>query len=248
MNDKGEAQLTQAEYEDFRYKKLILASSTSPDTGEVIPWAMRTCSFVPTNIPIIVGMLVSPPSQFNTIFWQWLNQTYNAGLNYGNRNASSTQTNSELFQAYCIATGTAIGVAGSLRAIAPILTKGKTGGIAALMSYFIGYSAVASSSAANVYAMRMGEMTTGISVKDEKTGEEMGNSKIAAAAGINKTMICRVLYCLPIFFTPALFNTLLTKANLMPKQLGFTRVVLECIGVATGLYIAMPVNCALFPQ
>lgn len=226
----------------------MLASSTSPDTGAVIPWAMRTCSFVPTNIPIIGGMILSPPTQAYTIFWQWLNQTYNAGLNYGNRNASSTQTTSELFQAYSIATCTAIGVAGSLRALTPFLLKGRTGGIAALVNYFIGYAAVASSSSANVYAMRMNEMKTGVSVRNEATGEELGLSQTAAASGIYKTMMSRVTYVLPIFFVPAGINTLLSKANLMPKNMGLMRVLMECTSVAIGLYIAMPLNCALFPQ
>jgi len=192
-------------------------------------------------------MLVSPPTQVNTMFWQWLNQTYNAGLNYGNRNASSTQTTAELFQAYSIATATAIGVACSLRALTPILLKGRSGGLASFMNYFIGYSAVASSSSINVYVMRMNEMKTGVSVNDEATGEVLGNSKVAAAAGIYKTMWSRVTYCIPIFFTPALWNMALSKAKVMPKQLGVGRVVLESLGVAIGLYIAMPVNCALFP-
>lgn len=177
--------MTQEEFDDFRNKRLVLASSMSPDTGEVIPWPTRTCSFVPTNIPIIVGMLTSPPSTFNTILWQWINQTYNAGLNYGNRNASSTQTNAEMLQAYSIATGTAIGVAGSLRALQSYFIGGRTGGLAALATYFISYAAVAASSSANVYAMRCGEIASGVSVKDEKTGEEYGLSKVAAASGIN---------------------------------------------------------------
>lgn len=33
----------------------------------------------------------------NTIFWQWVNQSYNAGFNYSNRNASSEQDNSTIF-------------------------------------------------------------------------------------------------------------------------------------------------------
>eukprot|EP00354_Favella_ehrenbergii_P003330 CAMPEP_0170462006 /NCGR_PEP_ID=MMETSP0123-20130129/7682_1 /TAXON_ID=182087 /ORGANISM="Favella ehrenbergii, Strain Fehren 1" /LENGTH=237 /DNA_ID=CAMNT_0010727135 /DNA_START=30 /DNA_END=743 /DNA_ORIENTATION=- len=173
MNEKGEAHLTQQEFEDYRLKKLVMASSVSPDSGETIMWATRTSAFVPTNIPIIVGMLCSPPTQMYTVFWQWLNQTYNAGLNYGNRNASSTQTTSELLQAYCIATGTAIGVAGSLRAMSGLMLKGQTGGIAQFLTYFIGYAAVASSSSANVYAMRMGEIKSGVAVRDEE-GNEYG--------------------------------------------------------------------------
>ena len=72
-----------------QHKKLILTSCWHPDTNEPIMWPARSSTFVTTNIPIITGMLLAPPSPMNTIFWQWINQTYNAGLNYGNRNASS---------------------------------------------------------------------------------------------------------------------------------------------------------------
>ena len=65
--------LTKDEYEDYRMKKIIMAASVSPDTGEIISWPTRTSAFVPTNIPIIVGMLTSPPTQVYTVFWQWLN-------------------------------------------------------------------------------------------------------------------------------------------------------------------------------
>jgi len=139
-----------------------------------------------------------------------------------------------------------MGVAGSLRALTPFLLKGKTGGLAALVNYFIGYAAVATSSSANVYAMRMGEMKTGVSVRNEATGEDLGLSKAAATSGIYKTMMSRVVYCLPIFFVPAGFNTILTKMHLMPKTMGLTRVIMECACVAVGLSIAMPLNCALF--
>jgi hypothetical protein len=35
----------------------------------------------------------------HTIFWQWLNQSYNAGFNYANRNATNEQSNSTIFSA-----------------------------------------------------------------------------------------------------------------------------------------------------
>ena len=141
-----------------------------------------------------------------------------------------------------------MGVACSLRALTPYLLKGRTGGAAALVNYFIGYAAVASSSSANVYAMRCNEMNSGVAVQNEATGEDLGQSQAAAASGIYKTMLSRMTYCLPIFFIPAGLNTLLTKAKLMPKNMGVSRILLESMCVAMGLYIAMPVNCALFPQ
>ena len=73
----------------------VTASCIHPDMKEPIPWPMRISAFVPANIPIVCGMILSAPTPMNTFFWQWLNQTYNAGLNYGNRNASSKQTTAE---------------------------------------------------------------------------------------------------------------------------------------------------------
>ena len=176
-NSEGEAQLTQEEFQEYRQKRIVLAASISRDTDKVLPWMMRTSSFIPISIPIVAGMVLCPPTQAFTIFWQIMNQSYMAGLNIGNANeASGRQGNGQLMKAYCMATGTAIGVACSLRVMTPYLLKGRTGGLAACMNYFIGYAAVASSSAINVYAMRKNEIETGVSVKDETTGEDLGLS------------------------------------------------------------------------
>jgi len=209
---------------------------------------MRTSSFIPISIPIVAGMVLCPPTQAFTIFWQIMNQSYMAGLNIGNANeASGSQGNGQLMKAYCMATGTAISVACSLRLMTPYLLKGRTGGIAAFMNYFIGYSAVASSSAINVYAMRKNEIETGVSVKDEATGEDLGLSSEAAKQGIDKTIIARVIHNIPAFLVPAIWNLFLQRNGLMPKRMGPTRLTLELMGMAMGLYIAMPLNCALYP-
>jgi hypothetical protein len=46
-----------------------------PDTGEKIPWPCRMSAFTPVNVPIVAGMLYSAPTVFNTILWQWVNQS-----------------------------------------------------------------------------------------------------------------------------------------------------------------------------
>lgn len=76
----------------LRRAETVLRTAIHPDTGEFIPWPMRMSSFIPVNLPISYGMIIVAPTPFNTIFWQFLNQTYNAMINYGNRNASSTYT------------------------------------------------------------------------------------------------------------------------------------------------------------
>ena len=54
--------LQEAEYLRFREKKLIMASSENPDNKDIIPWHMRSSAFIPTNVPIFLGMVLSPPT------------------------------------------------------------------------------------------------------------------------------------------------------------------------------------------
>jgi len=60
---------SKARYEDLLNKKQHCLSSIHPDTGELIPWFARTSAFIPVNIPIICGMMLSSPTMFNTILW-----------------------------------------------------------------------------------------------------------------------------------------------------------------------------------
>ena len=51
--------LPQSEIQSLLKKKTIVDSSIHPDTGKPVPWVMRMCAFVPTNLPIIFGMLMT---------------------------------------------------------------------------------------------------------------------------------------------------------------------------------------------
>ena len=138
---------------------MILASSVNPDSGTPIPWPMRTSSFVPTNIPIIAGMLLTAPTPFNTFLWQWVNQTYNAGLNYGNRNASSTTTLKESLVSYSMAVTCAICMATAMRKGTAPLMKGREGTfVGGVLNSMVSFVAVAFTSALNAGVMRKGEL------------------------------------------------------------------------------------------
>lgn len=72
--------------------KKIVDSTIHPDTGEKIPLYFRMSGFMIFNTPILFGVLMTKQTPLNIMFFQWMNQSYNAGLNYGNRNASSSYT------------------------------------------------------------------------------------------------------------------------------------------------------------
>ena len=61
--------LTEAEIKILRKQKRICDASIHPDTGLPVPWVMRMSAFVPTNVPIIFGMLISAPTPMNTAMW-----------------------------------------------------------------------------------------------------------------------------------------------------------------------------------
>ena len=69
--------------------------------------------FMPVNLPITAGMLLSGTGA-KQLFWQWLNQSYNAGFNFANRNASVPVNPTALALSYGVATGVACGMSFAL--------------------------------------------------------------------------------------------------------------------------------------
>ena len=51
----------------------------------------RMSGYVPFNAPILAGLLIPNPSMGQLVFWQWLNQSHNACVNYANRNATKVR-------------------------------------------------------------------------------------------------------------------------------------------------------------
>jgi len=148
------------------------------DTEERIPRFMRMCAFVPLNVPILFGMLLSPPTTFNTVFWQWFNQSFNAGLNYGNRNASSVYSNSDLLFGYSAAVGSSVSVALLLRKACANLTKSFSGARLILLNSLVAATAGGCASFLNTICMRRAETEKGISVfRDEALTQELGISR-----------------------------------------------------------------------
>ena len=61
--------LSRVQIKEIRTAETVVKTAFHPDTGEFIPWPMRLSSFIPMNLPISFGMIMTAPTPFNTIFW-----------------------------------------------------------------------------------------------------------------------------------------------------------------------------------
>lgn len=105
------------------------------------------------------------------MFWQWVNQSFNALVNYTNRNAKSPLTTQQLGLAYLSATASAGLVAVQFKGFLE-----KRAG--SLMKRYVPFVAVAAANCVNIPLMRQNEILDGNDVYDEN-GNRIGQSRVS---------------------------------------------------------------------
>jgi len=232
--------------EELWKAKKICDAIIHPDTGEKIPLPFRLSSFVPLNVFICAGLVMPNPSTATTIFWQWINQSYNIALNHANRNATNAMSTEQIATSYATAVIISCSVALGMRKVADKVSSGSLKTLASAFRLFTPFTAVALAGVANVCIMRGNEMVDGIQIKDEE-GNVLGKSAVAGRRAVAQVCLSRVLTSVPVLLIPPYAMILLDRLhyfNIRPKLK--TLINLALIGGT--LLTSLPAATALFPQ
>ncbi|KAL8594100.1 Sideroflexin-5 [Nucella lapillus] len=216
-----------------------------PDTGDKIFMPFRMSGFVPFGTPMVVGMLLPNPTLRSIIFWQWLNQSHNACVNFANRNASKPTPTKWFVMGYVGAVTSAVSIAVGLSlfirrasAFSPTTKM--------LIQRFVPFPAVAMASMCNVVLMRNSELVEGIEVFD-KQENIIGTSKAAAKKALGETALTRMFLPAPILLIPLVVMSFLEKTKFLrtyPKM----HLPMNAVVCTLSFGLALPVAIGLFPQ
>lgn len=184
------------------------------------------------------------PTLLSTVFWQSLNQTHNACVNYANRNASQPTAVSDLATGYLGAVASSVSIAVGLNQLVKRARVSEN--LRTVLSRFVPYPAVATASTANMLLMRRTELKNGIAIKDE-TGKVHGFSQKAAEQAIFQTMLSRVVLPAPLLVIPPLVMMGLDRTRVF-KAVPRLRMPTEVTVCVLAFVFGLPFAISLFPQ
>lgn len=225
--------------EDQLWKaKNLYDSAFHPDTGDKMNIIGRMSAQVPMNMIITGGMITFYRSIPAVVFWQWLNQSFNALVNYTNRSGDLAQSDTQILTSYISATGGAVGTALGLNMLTKKMPK--------LVGRLVPFVAVAAANCINIPMMRAQELKEGTPVYDEDNNK-LGYSKVAAKNGIIQVTCSRIFMALPgMVVTPIVMNSLEKKGLLRRHPWMVLPTSLGALGLC--LTFATPLACAFFKQ
>ena len=233
---------------EFETVKIVL-SSVHQDTREIIPWYFRRSAFIPTNLPLYAGMLYTPQTIPWIIFWQTSNQMYTVCLNYYNRNATNTRTESQMIQTFLCATTLSSSVGIASKILIQNIQTPKSWFWRGLIRSVVPTSAVITASATGVLSVRWNEIKEGVVIRDKPdvTGEKLGISLVAGKEGLCQTLMSRALIPISGLIIPSIMMHFIQRIGILNK---YPRMMIPArfATVISGMCIGLPLSLSPFPQ
>ncbi|VDK41728.1 unnamed protein product [Anisakis simplex] len=216
--------------EDLYRAQSYYGSAFHPDTGELQNIAGRMCANVYGGTILCGAMMIWYKSTPAVVFWQWANQSFNALVNYTNRNAKSAMSNKDLFVAYTSGVGGALGVALGLKYYFARKAYSIT------VQRLVPFVAVAVANAINIPLVRQNELKNGLLLTDEQNNE-VGRSKLAAYKAISLVVISRNVIVAPsMMLTPSIVDLLCWKFKWFARNLRLFNIPTQ-LALTFALYV-----------
>ncbi|VVC97687.1 sideroflexin-1-3 [Leptidea sinapis] len=219
--------------------KYLYDSAHHPDTGERMFVLGRMAAQAPMNTIITGCMITFYKTTAATVFWQWVNQTFNAVVNYTNRSGDAPMSASHLIGSYCAACSGALGTA--------LYLNSKVKGMNPIYARLVPFAAVCGANFINIPMMRSLELINGTPVFAPPDGKRVGESQAAARYGIALVCISRVIMALPgMTITPILTNIATQRGLFCHRPKAVIPFQLFLVGLC--VTFATPLCCAIFDQ
>uniref|UniRef100_A0A8D8UYJ1 Sidoreflexin n=1 Tax=Cacopsylla melanoneura TaxID=428564 RepID=A0A8D8UYJ1_9HEMI len=225
---------------DIITAKRLYESAFHPDTGEKQNLFGRMSFQVPGGMAVTGALLTFYKTTPQIIFWQWVNQSFNALVNYTNRNANAPLTTTQLGVAYVSATAAACFTAIQFK---NFLAK-RAG---PFWQRYVPFAAVAAANCVNIPLMRQNEITNGVALFDPDGNHVGTTSKLAAVKGISIVVLSRILMCAPGMLVLPIIVEKLEKYRWYRTRAWF-HAPFQTLGVGCFLMVMVPTACAIFPQ
>ncbi|XP_048060577.1 sideroflexin-4 [Megalobrama amblycephala] len=227
---------------------LLSLSSVHADTGAVISPVFRPQGFLPISAPLVVASLIPHKGIKPALFWQFLLQSYCAGFNHSNRNATATKDNKTSMKQSLLIVGT-VSYSTFAGALPPII-----------LQRFRLFSAVTETicrsllpiplsaclAAFSVMVVRSEESENGIQVFDSN-GNAVGVSKEAGSKAIKETALSRAALFGTTAAVPSFLLALLKRAKFVQRN---PMIIAPVRHVSTAIIFGLmiPVSFSVFPQ
>ena len=163
--------------------ELVCDAAVHPVLEQPIPSAFRVCSFMPITGLLSLGM-ISTHSPIATLLYHWLYQSHSAATRYCNYADTSRPLDARrMAVAYAASTGAAWAIA--LASIGLVHRVPRLRAVGMVVPHL----AVASGGAISTVMNAEAELAEGVGVQDAVTGEELGVSRAAARATVERAVL-----------------------------------------------------------